>query len=711
MNRDFKHRLIGAALGALVVLLVAATVVVYQSPIVVPTIADMQRLTPHPRLGPVQVLGYAAPGDWGPPATFRAVQTNLTTTNMVSQASAMNTNWAFIHAWEGDVRKFGADSTGVSDSTEAIRAAIVAGQNRIKFPRGTFRISDTLNITGAHNISGAGAGETTIINYSPVPIFTITNHFIGIGVMEDFGMMYDQSYTNTTAVCVQFKGAQSPEVNDYWNHYYRRLRFNNAFHAFQLEDRAAVWSSVFEQFTTIGTGMTGPFIDFVANNTGGMPNNTFRNWYLRADNVKGYVIQLQSQIDTLVENIEVNRTGPETIAFMYLTANMQLTLRNNRMEECDFATDYVGVIRHADSINTKIDGLFFQTCRFNAPNFHYIFDDFTGGALNVTVPIKIERVQFRDCSSTGLDNAFVFSPKRLVDVDGWWSNNGYPRRLVYPFGATTNNVRQTWPQGVIGYPGNPLNPSTLSVSSDRVQIFNEPLTTNNFILTLPNSAAGVNTGLKFKVIAGPLLGETNRVTIRNDTLTVSVSITANQFADFEYFVNRWECTASGDLRQDLSRTIVPGGGAWNKVYRSDVGTTYQEFLLATGYWSVNTQGRNTWLSTTNDPGDQNVTFNTRQRTNSLGQVNLLHSTVTASNSFLGFGTSTDFVPPMRYEWDATTVNPWGTNRYRLMRLAYPATVDQTGLQLYDRLNASNTIVRMGTNGTGPGGVGRALYVD
>ena len=89
----------------------------------------------------------------------------------------------------------------------------------------------------------------------------------------------------------------------------------------------------------------------------------------------------------------------------------------------------------------------------------------------------------------------------------------------------------------------------------------------------------------------------------------------------------------------------------------------------------------------------------------------MNSIISATDSSLGFGTGSGFFPPMRYEWDATTVNPWSTNRYRLMRLAYPTTDNQTGLQLYDRLNASNTIVRMGTNGTGPGGVGRALYVD
>lgn len=109
MNERFKNRLLGALCAGIVVLLLgAAAIQVYMSPLTVPTLADMQRIQPHGKIGTIRVLGWAAAGDWGEPADFRVVQTNLTTTNAVQQVSIVDSNWMFIHDWHGDVRKFGA---------------------------------------------------------------------------------------------------------------------------------------------------------------------------------------------------------------------------------------------------------------------------------------------------------------------------------------------------------------------------------------------------------------------------------------------------------------------------------------------------------------------------------------------------------------------------------------------------------------------------
>jgi len=72
------------------------------------------------------------------------------------------------------VLDFGADPTGVADSTSAFTAAIATGAAIINMPAGTFKISSTLTISRQVQLIGSGAGEvdgtagtsTTTINYT-----------------------------------------------------------------------------------------------------------------------------------------------------------------------------------------------------------------------------------------------------------------------------------------------------------------------------------------------------------------------------------------------------------------------------------------------------------------------------------------------------------------------------------------------------------------
>lgn len=194
------HRRVAGVLLALaaVCLLGAAVVQVYQSPIVVPTLADMQRLEPHPRLGTVRVLGRLTPKDWGGPRDYLVLQTNLLLTNDVQQVASKNTNWAFVHAWSGDPMLFGADGSGVNDSTSAISNACALAQIYavdLVLPAGTFKVDSTDGPvfwvrTNGFTIRGAGKDLTRIVDVGTGTVVQVgeDSQFHQRNIIRDFGI-------------------------------------------------------------------------------------------------------------------------------------------------------------------------------------------------------------------------------------------------------------------------------------------------------------------------------------------------------------------------------------------------------------------------------------------------------------------------------------------------------------------------------------------
>jgi hypothetical protein len=63
------------------------------------------------------------------------------------------------------VTQFGADPSGVADSTQAIRAAMASGEMKLYFPAGTYMVTESIDIIRSLEIQGAGKGITKIIFY------------------------------------------------------------------------------------------------------------------------------------------------------------------------------------------------------------------------------------------------------------------------------------------------------------------------------------------------------------------------------------------------------------------------------------------------------------------------------------------------------------------------------------------------------------------
>ena len=83
--------------------------------------------------------------------------------------SLTKASYSMISGAPANVLDFGADSTGVADSTSAIQAAISSGAKTIYFPAGTYLVGSGIaqdqfafTITSANNLSFIGDGQATI---------------------------------------------------------------------------------------------------------------------------------------------------------------------------------------------------------------------------------------------------------------------------------------------------------------------------------------------------------------------------------------------------------------------------------------------------------------------------------------------------------------------------------------------------------------------
>lgn len=136
----------------------------------VSNVASARLLTPKTTgLGMVIVQGYTTPGDGGG-GTYTYVATDTTSADNGGSILVASDGGRLHLLVQPSVSavQFGADPTGVSDSSPAVQAAInalAATGGTITFPSGTFRFNSSLNWTNSTNnsipgitFSGAGSG-------------------------------------------------------------------------------------------------------------------------------------------------------------------------------------------------------------------------------------------------------------------------------------------------------------------------------------------------------------------------------------------------------------------------------------------------------------------------------------------------------------------------------------------------------------------------
>lgn len=124
-------------------------------------------------------------------------------------ASVTPTNYGYP---PGDVRRYGADPTGVSDSATAINNAVASmnagGGGIVTLPAGTFLIGSTINMLDYTGLKGAGKTATTIKlkNSANVNLIAKGGSATGIGISVT-DLTFDGNQSNNTSGGVLLAGA------------------------------------------------------------------------------------------------------------------------------------------------------------------------------------------------------------------------------------------------------------------------------------------------------------------------------------------------------------------------------------------------------------------------------------------------------------------------------------------------------------------------
>lgn len=79
--------------------------------------------------------------------------------------SLTKVSYSMINGAPANILDFGADPTGVNDSTSAMRSAIAAS-SAVYIPEGIFKITDTIHID-RNGVNVFGSGNGSVINFSP----------------------------------------------------------------------------------------------------------------------------------------------------------------------------------------------------------------------------------------------------------------------------------------------------------------------------------------------------------------------------------------------------------------------------------------------------------------------------------------------------------------------------------------------------------------
>ena len=129
--------------------------------------------------------------------------------------SLTKVSYSMIQGAPVNVLDFGADPTGVADSTAAIQAAIDSiSAGVVILPIGTYKTVATINMKNGVSLVGAGSYATVIQNITSAPIITV-NTGTDVRSAQLIGMKLLGGGTNTSGVYAVKWGNQDAMV-DCW---------------------------------------------------------------------------------------------------------------------------------------------------------------------------------------------------------------------------------------------------------------------------------------------------------------------------------------------------------------------------------------------------------------------------------------------------------------------------------------------------------------
>jgi hypothetical protein len=120
--------------------------------------------------------------------------------------SLTKVTYSMISGAVANVLDFGADPTGVADSTAAILLALASGSKNVYFPQGQYKTTATINRPNMVKMYGDGAFESTIVAYHNNSIIrTAPGTFSGdaYNSMEDMGIKNGAGFNSAIGIELQ----------------------------------------------------------------------------------------------------------------------------------------------------------------------------------------------------------------------------------------------------------------------------------------------------------------------------------------------------------------------------------------------------------------------------------------------------------------------------------------------------------------------------
>jgi hypothetical protein len=221
---------------------------------------------------------------------------------------------------------FGADPSGISDSTSAFQAAITYGQTTgypIRIPAGTYKITSTLNVTASLTLVGDGVYKTSIklASSSVVSAFAVaapSNSALSVEI-GNFSLTCNAG----SAICDAFTLSTSATNAALVQSAFRDMRIFNVRYGFNMS--GVIYMSAFRNITVSGTG-------------GGIV--TAYGWY--AYEATGQIIY------NSWDNCEVTNTGPAAYSYYVTAAASQF-----RNITCDGVCYFAGAYSHMQGFSLE----------------------------------------------------------------------------------------------------------------------------------------------------------------------------------------------------------------------------------------------------------------------------------------------------------------------------------------------------------------------
>lgn len=698
----------------------------------VETLAELAATTNGQHGAVVMVRGRLAAMDWGQPKPFVLQTNSVAATNKIHIANAGGLG-RWVHPWDGDASAFGVTTESTDNGAsinEANTAAISQGVS-LRFPEGTFNIGTNYVMLSSHtHFKGAGMGKTILRRYGTPsnhtnlhaystlqtpgtfnPYLTNGGHTNGVVnctvtniTLEDFTLAVDDtSYPGFGIALFASDSAfiRDVEITTHSNHWALTIFGNRTVvNGVKIRNAGWIYRDGIHFMGGDGLTVTGCDIetgdDCVAMAPGGALDTELRNVNIVGNHLvstHAHAVRINQENPSATNTFNnimyigavgvggIYRNGPIRITSASTNfASGTFPIRSVTLAHLHFTmgpTNAVEVSARSGAYITDVDGLSMNDVNVGEtvePSF-YLFD--------------CGRVTMRECVGLGgttvsFANAVSAVNVRDLQIFGGYYANGKLSTNCTPIGI--NGCSNVMMSGVIltnGVAGRGVI-QTITTASGRLSIQDSRLEapdTAVLLSVLPTYFTMVN-----NYVSAP----------ENVQYVSSYTIPENyivQDNDGQSMVRRFMAAQRFDIKRDNGDSGLSWIDTQQDTYARLVNTN-GGFVVAP---STNTGAKIArWGMTRHVPTDKPLAFVIGDDTS--GTFPMIS---------IGGGSGT-FSQPQWVQVYATGTNNTDAPVMGLFR--YPTASSMTSLSLFAKGITNGVIpVYVGAPGTGPGGVGRALY--